>query len=77
MASEKADVWETAAQAIVNAGMIPIVITETLIELLQELMTEEQADFLKVFMARPSLNIDQIKEERIIFISGEIILVTK
>jgi len=63
MANEKTDVWQAAAQAIVNAGMIPVLITETLIELLQELMTEEQADFLKVFMEKPSLNMDQIKEK--------------
>jgi Pyruvate/2-oxoacid:ferredoxin oxidoreductase delta subunit len=63
MANEKTDIWQTAAQAIVSAGMIPVVISETLIKLLQELMTEEQADFLNVFMEKPSLNIDQIKEK--------------
>ena len=63
MVNEKTDTWQTAAQAIVSAGMVPIVISETLIKLLQELMTEKQADFLKVFIEKPSLNIDQIMEK--------------
>lgn len=62
MTNNKTDVWQSAAQAIVNAGRIPIIISDTLIQLLQELMTEEQADFLQIFMEKPSLNIDEIKQ---------------
>jgi len=53
--------WHEAAQTVVNAGMMPIMISETLLELLRELMTEEQAAFIRVF-DRPSLNIEQLKE---------------
>lgn len=63
MTNNKKDIWKTAAQAIVNAGRIPIVISHTLIQLLQELMTEEQANFLKVFMEKPSLNMNEIKKK--------------
>lgn len=55
------DMWKEAAQTVVNAGMIPIMISETLIELLQALLTEEQASFIRVF-DKPSLNIDQLRE---------------
>ena len=43
---------------------MPMPINETLIELLQTIMTEEQAQFvLKVYNRKPSLNKDQIKEK--------------
>jgi len=40
MTNEKSDIWQTAAQAIVKAGLIPIIISETLIQLLQELAND-------------------------------------
>ena len=57
------DRWKIAAQAIVNAGMSSYEVGDTLIGILQELMTDEQADFIKVFSDNPSLNMDQIKEK--------------
>ncbi len=54
--------WNEAAQTVVNAGLIPIVISDTLLDLLKGIMTEEQADFVRIF-DKPSLNIDQLKEK--------------
>ncbi len=56
--SEK--LWNKVARTIVKAGMFPIPITDTLIEFLQTVITEEQAEFLLIFKKR-SLSIDQIK----------------
>jgi ferredoxin len=53
--------WYKAARTIVKAGKIPLRISDTLIELLQTLITEDQAKFILIFK-KPSLNIDQIKE---------------
>ncbi len=53
--------WNQTAQTVVNAGLIPIPISETLIGLLQVMMSQEQADFVRHF-DKPSLNIDQLKE---------------
>ncbi len=61
MESNSMDIWQNAAEVIVKAGMVPIVISDTMIELLQMIMTEEQARFIKVF-DNPSLNLDQILE---------------
>ena len=56
------EIWNKAAQTIINAGMIPIVLSDILIKLLQELITLEQAEFVS-FFETPSLNIDQLKEK--------------
>ncbi len=56
------DIWQAAAQTIINAGKVPIVISETIIELLQTIMTEEQAGFITVF-DKPSLNLEQLMEK--------------
>ncbi|MBU2513720.1 4Fe-4S binding protein [bacterium] len=56
------NIWQKTAQIIVNAGMIPIVIGSTIIELLQEIMTQEQAEFITVF-DKPSLNFEQLSEK--------------
>ncbi len=56
------EIWAQAAQVVVSAGLIPIVISKTMIELLQEIMTDEQAEFVRLF-DKPSLNIDQLKEK--------------
>jgi ferredoxin len=53
--------WFKAARTILRVGMIPIRISDTLIELLQTLITEDQAKFILIFR-KPSLNLDQIKE---------------
>lgn len=54
-------IWNKAATTIVAAGQFPIPITDTVIMLLKTIMTEEQADFIKIFI-KP-LNIDEISEE--------------
>ncbi len=53
--------WLRTARNFVSAGGAPIPINDTLIELLQTLITEDQAKFLLIFRKR-SLNIDQIKD---------------
>ncbi len=54
--------WNEAAQTIINAGAIPFTINGTLIELLQEMFTDEQAAFVKVFKP-PSLTLEQLTEK--------------
>lgn len=54
-----ADVWRMAANRIVKAGQMPFPVTDNLLAFLQEIMTEEQARFLKVFR-RPTLTVEQI-----------------
>ena len=53
--------WYKVARTIVKAGVFPFPVNESLIELLQELITEEQAKFLLIFK-KPSLTLDQIKQ---------------
>ncbi len=62
MVIEREKIWYKAARTIVKAGQLPMVVNETLIELLKLIMTEEQAKFITVFR-KPSLSIDQIKEK--------------
>ncbi|MBN1364571.1 MAG: 4Fe-4S binding protein [Syntrophaceae bacterium] len=52
-------IWQNAAQASVSSGVIPIPITGTLIELLQMLINEKEAEFITIF-TKP-LNLDEIK----------------
>ncbi|MFX0187608.1 MAG: DUF362 domain-containing protein [Candidatus Hodarchaeota archaeon] len=52
--------WYKVARTIVKAGAFPFPITDTLIEFLQTVITEEQAKFILIFK-KSSLNIDQIK----------------
>lgn len=56
------DLWNKVARTIANAGVFPVPISDSLIELLQELITEEQAEFLLLFK-KPSKTLDQIKEQ--------------
>jgi Pyruvate/2-oxoacid:ferredoxin oxidoreductase delta subunit len=60
MSVSKEKLWIKAARTIVKAGQMPMPISDTLIELLQTLMTDEQAEFILNFK-KPSLNIDEIK----------------
>ena len=53
--------WDKVARNIVKAGVFPVPISESLIELLQELITEEQAQFLLIY-SKPSMTLEQIKE---------------
>lgn len=57
--SEK--LWSKAAQVINSSGPLPIPITETVIELLKTIMTEEQAEFILNF--NKALNWDELKEK--------------
>jgi len=52
--------WTDAANTVVNAGQIPIPISGTLIELLQTIMTEEQAGFIQIF-TKP-MRMDEIRQ---------------
>jgi len=54
--------WYKVARTIIKAGRFPFPITDTLIELLQNLMTEEQAKFLLIFK-KPSMTLEQIKQK--------------
>lgn len=42
-------IWQNAAKATINAGVIPIPVSGTLIELLQTIMDEREAEFIQVF----------------------------
>lgn len=52
--------WNKAVNAINRAGQIPMPATDTLIELIKMIMTEEQAEFITIFN-RP-LNLEEIVE---------------
>ncbi|MHA1143674.1 MAG: DUF362 domain-containing protein [Candidatus Helarchaeota archaeon] len=54
--------WKKVASNVVRGGAIPFPITDTIIEFLQTIMTEEQARFLLIFK-RASLNLEQIKSK--------------
>ncbi|MFX0080684.1 MAG: indolepyruvate ferredoxin oxidoreductase subunit alpha [Candidatus Hodarchaeota archaeon] len=54
--------WDKVARNIVNAGVFPVPVSENLIVLLQELLTEEQAKFLLIFK-KPSMTLEQIKQK--------------
>lgn len=55
--SEK--LWLNAAQAVIRAGMLPMPLTETILELVKTILTEDQARFIPVFSG--PMNRDQIK----------------
>ncbi|MFX1313640.1 MAG: indolepyruvate ferredoxin oxidoreductase subunit alpha [Promethearchaeota archaeon] len=55
------NLWYKVAKNIVKAGVFPIPISNTLLELLQNLITEEQAKFLLIF-EKPSMTLKEIKE---------------
>jgi len=59
MSEEK--VWNRAANRMVAAGQVPMPVTGTLIELLQTILDEEEAEFISVF-DKPSLNLQEIRE---------------
>lgn len=54
-------IWTKAATAMVSAGPVPMPIGDTLLELLQAILSEEEAEFIPTF-TRPSLNLEEIKE---------------
>jgi len=62
MSEKHNKIWYRAARTIAKAGQLPMAISDTLIELLQMIMNQEEANFISIFK-KPSLNIDQIKEK--------------
>ena len=52
--------WQAVARTIIGAGQIPIPLTETLLELLQPIMNEEEVRFVQIFTN--SLNIQEIRD---------------
>ncbi|MHA1885782.1 MAG: hypothetical protein ACW96S_12055, partial [Promethearchaeota archaeon] len=53
--------WSDLGRIIVQAGQFPMPVSKKFIELLQFLITEEQAEFLHVFK-KPSLTLEEIKQ---------------
>lgn len=56
--------WEKAANAMVAAGDIPLPISDTMIELVQTLINEKEAEFIPLFTK--SMTLDQVKEVTIL-----------
>lgn len=54
------NVWTKAANTMVAAGPVPMPVTPTLLALLQTIMDEEEAGFIRIF-TKPSLNMEEIK----------------
>ena len=61
MTETQEKIWYKVARTIVKAGQMPMPISDALIELIQNIITEEQAQFISSVFKKPSLNIDQIK----------------
>jgi len=53
-------IWYKVARSFIKAGKLPIRVSDTIIEILKTIMTEEQAKFFQILKKR-SYNIDQIK----------------
>jgi ferredoxin/predicted transcriptional regulator len=53
-------IWNKVISNYLKAGGVPIPINDSLIQIFQTIMTEEQAEFLRIFR-KHSLNIDQIR----------------
>ena len=53
--------WYKVARTIVKAGVFPAPVSNTLIEILQTLLTEEQAKFVLIYR-KPSMTLEQIKQ---------------
>ena len=54
-------IWQDAAQASINAGVIPMPITGTLLDLLQTIMDENEAKIIPIF-TKP-MNMSEIREK--------------
>jgi Pyruvate/2-oxoacid:ferredoxin oxidoreductase delta subunit len=52
--------WRDAAATIVGVGKVPVPVTDTLLELLQTIMDEKEAGFIRIFSR--SLNMEEIRE---------------
>jgi NAD-dependent dihydropyrimidine dehydrogenase PreA subunit len=56
------NLWNNVARNIVKAGVFPVSVSKSLIEILKELITEEQAKFLLIFK-KSSLTLEEIKQK--------------
>ena len=57
-------IWYKLSRAIIKAGKMLFPVTDTLFELLQYVVTEEQAKFIiKVYNRKPNMNLDEIKKK--------------
>lgn len=56
--SEK--LWYKVSRVFIKAGRLPVPITDTVIEILKTILTEDQAKFMLLFK-KPSYNLDEIK----------------
>jgi len=54
------ELWQKTAQTIVNAGQLPIPISDTMVEIMQTIMTREQAEFVQVF-TKP-MNMEELQK---------------
>ncbi|MFX0076142.1 MAG: 4Fe-4S binding protein [Candidatus Hermodarchaeota archaeon] len=53
--------WYKLSRVIVKAGNMPFPVTDTLIELLKNILSEEEADFIiKVYNRKPNMNLNEI-----------------
>ncbi|TXT66982.1 MAG: 4Fe-4S ferredoxin iron-sulfur binding domain protein [Promethearchaeota archaeon] len=56
--------YKKAAQIIIKTGMLPFPVTDTLMEIMHLLYSEEEIDFIiKAFKRRPSLNMEQLLDK--------------
>lgn len=55
------EIWETAAGTIMKAGQIPFPLSDTLVEMVKVLLTEDQARFIRVF-EKSSMSIEEINK---------------
>jgi ferredoxin len=55
--------YHEAAQAVINAGIVPFPLTETMIEILKMYLEEEDLDFIIAFKTKASMTMDQLKEK--------------
>lgn len=62
MGEDRNKLWYRTARTIAKASQMPTPITDTVIELLKILLTDEQAEFIQIFK-KPTLNIDQIRRK--------------
>ncbi len=54
--------WYNVARTFIKAGVFPVPISDTLFELLQALVTEEQANFILLYK-KPSMTLEEIKQK--------------
>jgi Pyruvate/2-oxoacid:ferredoxin oxidoreductase delta subunit len=55
------ELWNNAANNIISAGQFPLPVNDTLLDLLQTIINEEQASFIQIF--KKPLNMNEIKEK--------------